>query len=95
MQADSVARNVRECRIDGRDHAIDEAKKVAERFALVEDVAFHRKIGAIKLQQEAVSNDGLVLDATRFADGSKIGFLVGVEVVAQRGGDDAWRRSTE
>ena len=72
-----------------RNDAIDKAQEIAERLMLVGNVAFHREIGAIELQQEAVLDDGFVFHAQRFAERLQVGGFARVMVIAQRGGDDA------
>ena len=56
---------------------------------LVGDVAFHREVRAVELQEKAVPDDGFVFDAQRLAERLEVGGFVRIMVVAQRCGDDA------
>ena len=91
VQANAFARDVDQRRVDRGDDAVDEAEKVAERSVLVRHMSFHREIGTVELQQEAVPDDRLVFDAQRLAEGREISVLARIVIVAQRGGDDARR----
>ena len=53
MQADALARDVRERRVDGRDHLLDETDERGDRLVLVGDVALEREVGRVDLQQKA------------------------------------------
>ena len=60
---------------------------VAERGVL--DVAAHRQVGAVDLQDEARLGDGLVLVAHRLGDREQVLLVAAVVLVAEEEGDDA------
>src|SRR5262245_34936677 len=95
VQPNLVGWHVDERRVDGGDHALDEALEILERSGSEGGVTLERQVRRIDLQLEAGPYDGLILEAQRRRDGIDIGVKARIMLILHDRGEDAGRRGRD
>src|ERR1700722_18882778 len=83
MQADALGRNIPQRMVERLDMQLGDLAKLGRAGASELNMAAHREVRAIDLQQEAGAMDGVVLDLHRVGERADIGLVRGVVRIAE------------
>src|SRR6185437_1260029 len=95
MQADAFGRNIAQRMVERLDMQLGDLAKLGRAGAGELDVAAHREVRAIDLQQEARAMDSVVLDLHRVGERGDIRLVGRVVRVAEELRDHARRRRAQ